>query len=71
MKYHTKVINEIQEIIQDLEIANQRTVHAIDAEYSIEDNMIITDYLKEIRGKLHAKLKELDMELFSSMDDGK
>ena len=69
--FKTNIINKLNDKIFDLEILNQRTIHLSSTEYSIENGLINTDELNQVRDNIKQLLKELDNELFYYEDDGR
>jgi hypothetical protein len=69
-KFQTPEIKKLSEIIFDLEIENQRTVHSSEP-YTILNSQIETERLNELHNNLFNALKNLDNFLLHSIDDGK
>lgn len=70
-KFNIKEIQKIYDLIVDLQIETQKTVHCSNIDYNIENGLIITDNINQIKQELNQKLHKLDTELFNSMDDGR
>lgn len=69
-KFQTPEIKKLSEIIFDLEVENQRTVHSSEP-YNILNSQIETERLNELHNNLFNVLKNLDNFLLHSIDDGK
>lgn len=70
-KFKTELINKLNEKIIDLEILNQRVIHLSSNQYSIENGLINTKELAEVREQIKHILKNIDDEIYSYMDDGR
>lgn len=70
-KFKIELINKLNEKIIDLEVLNQRAIHLSSIEYSIENGLINTKELAEVREQIKHILKNIDDEIYSYMDDGR
>lgn len=70
-KFKTEIINKLNDKLFDLEVLNQRIIHLSSDQYSIENGLINTKELTEIREQINYILNELDIEIYSYMDDGR
>lgn len=68
--FKTQTIKCLSEAIYDLEVNVSRAVHKAE-NYTIENGMVVTESVKDIRNKIMAELKILDEYLFNHVDDGR
>jgi len=69
--FKTQEIKEILDLIQSLEIENQRTVLYKTDEYKIVNGEVYTEELHELKEKLYNKLHIVDNFLHTFVDDGR
>lgn len=70
--FKTQVIKDLSNAIYDLEVQVSRTVHLKEnADYKIEDGLIQTETINEIRNNILNAIKLLDEYLFNHVDDGR